>query len=320
MGRPDLVPQSRGIGAIPLRLGRVALGELHPSPSQRRAGDQGLALESGGRPLELVGRGPRAVGVAGCDLDLDLRVSALLDLTSNSARRAGVAVRIMASDSFYRIEYVKAADQVQIFAETPGGPVAVGAPLGFAGSVSAGIVSGLGRTLPTRDGEVVRLVEDVIQTDASFHPGNSGGALADAHGRVVGVATALVGPGFGQGLGLAVPINERTLRIVGQLIADGRVHRAWLGVAGGLRPLPPRAAAATGLDVGIEVLQVVPDSPADQAGVRPEDILVRLDGTPVRSIGQLQELLDRDRISRQLPLEIVRGGQAQTLQVEPAEL
>src|SRR5919197_30690 len=135
--------------------------------------------------------------------------------------------------------------------------VAIGNPLGFAGSVTAGVVSAVGRSLPARSGSVTRLVENVIQTDAALHPGNSGGALADSRGRVVGINTAVVGPGFGQGLGLAVPINEAARRIVAALMRDGRVRRAFLGIAGGPRPLPPGVAAAVGRQQGVEVVEVV---------------------------------------------------------------
>jgi S1-C subfamily serine protease len=198
--------------------------------------------------------------------------------------------------------------------------VAVGNPLGYAGSVSAGVVSAVGRTLPTRDGEVVRLVEDVIQTDAALHPGNSGGALADATGRVVGIATALIGPAVGQGLGLAVPINARTRRIVDELIDHGTVHRAFIGVAGGVRPLPPRAVERTGRGYGIEVVAVVPGSPADRAGIRTEDVIVGVDGVAVEQMGHLQDLLTGDRVGRMLPVEVVRGGAVRTLVLAPDEL
>src|SRR5205823_4492051 len=108
----------------------------------------------------------------------------------------------------------------------------------FAGSVTAGVVSALGRSLPTRVGSATRLVENVIQTDAALHPGNSGGALAASTGRLVGINTAVIGPGMGQGLGMAVPINDATRRIIASLMTEGRVRRAYLGIAGGPRPLP----------------------------------------------------------------------------------
>src|SRR3954451_21973527 len=125
--------------------------------------------------------------------------------------------------------------------------VAVGTPLGLAGTVTAGVVSALGRSLPARSGNAVRVVEDVIQTDAALNPGNSGGALADSHARVVGVNTAVAGIG----LGLAVPVNAPTRRILAELIATGRVRRAWLGVAGATVPLPPRLAERLGRREGV---------------------------------------------------------------------
>ncbi|MCA1690786.1 MAG: trypsin-like peptidase domain-containing protein, partial [Actinobacteria bacterium] len=135
--------------------------------------------------------------------------------------------------------------------------VAIGNPLGFAGSVSAGVVSALGRSIATSAGHHARVVENVIQTDAALHPGNSGGALANGAAEVVGINTAVVGPWVGQGLGLAVPVNVTTKAIITTLMRDGRVRRAYLGIAGGSRPLPPRAERATGHNRGIEILTVV---------------------------------------------------------------
>lgn len=198
--------------------------------------------------------------------------------------------------------------------------VAVGDPLGYTGSVSAGVVSATGRSLTVQDGGSARLIEDVIQTDAALHPGNSGGALADATGRVVGVNTALVGPGLGQGLGLAVPINARTQRIVAELLHDGRVRRAWLGIGGGRRPLGPRVAAASGHEHGVEVTTVVAGSPAARAGVRPEDVVVTLDGVPVDRVGALQQLLTGERIGRPATLRVARGGDVVDVVVVPDEL
>lgn len=198
--------------------------------------------------------------------------------------------------------------------------VAVGSPLGFAGSVSAGVVSAVGRSLPTRSGRTARLVEKVIQTDAALHPGSSGGALADSAGHVVGINTALVGPAAGQGLGLAVPIDAVSRAIIAALLRDGRVRRAYLGVAGGARPLPPRAADVTGRQQGMEVLSVVAGSAAAAAGLRPEDLIVALDGTAVTGVGDLQRLLTGDRIDRPVALEVWRSGEPQVLVVRPTEL
>jgi S1-C subfamily serine protease len=198
--------------------------------------------------------------------------------------------------------------------------VAIGNPLGFGGSVSAGIVSALGRSLPARSGSVSRLVESVIQTDAALHPGNSGGALADGRARVVGINTAVVGPGVGQGLGLAVPVNATTKAIIGALIAEGRVRRAYLGIAGGPRPLPPRLAAETGRARGVEVVQVVEGSPAALAGMRPEDIILDVGGAPVAGMDDLQRLMDGGAVGRTLPIRIHRGGRVATLDVTLSEL
>ena len=198
--------------------------------------------------------------------------------------------------------------------------VAVGNPLGFSGSVSAGVVSALGRSMPTRSGLHARLIENVIQTDAALHPGNSGGALADSRGEVVGINTALVGPGLGQGLGLAVPVNDTTRRIVASLMTDGRVRRAYLGISGGTRPLPPRAAGAVKRERGVEIVSVVSGSPAAASGLRPEDIIVELDGAAVEDVGDLQRLMTGDRIGRRLPVLVVRAGSLTSADVVVEEL
>ena len=198
--------------------------------------------------------------------------------------------------------------------------VAIGNPLGFAGSVSAGVVSALGRSFAAAPSRAGRMVENVIQTDAALHPGNSGGALANGAGEVVGINTAVVGPGVGQGLGLAVPINATTRGIVSALMSDGRVRRAYLGIAGGSRPLPPKAAAATGRERGIEILTVVAGSPAAAAGLRPEDLLLGVDGRPVANVGDLQRLMTDERIGRAVGVDVFRRGRVQTVSVVPVEL
>ena len=198
--------------------------------------------------------------------------------------------------------------------------VAVGNPLGFGGSVSAGVVSALGRSMPTRSGAHGRLVENVIQTDASLHPGNSGGALATGSAEVVGINTAVVGPGFGQGLGLAVPVNAASRAIVASLMSHGRVRRAYLGIAGGTRPLHPRAVQATGRERGLEVVSVVAGSPAADAGLRPEDIVVEVDGLPIEDVGDLQALMTAERISKAVGVGVVRTGRLETVEVVPEEL
>ena len=198
--------------------------------------------------------------------------------------------------------------------------VAIGNPLGYAGSVSAGVVSALGRSFPAGDGRTVRLIENVIQTDAALHPGNSGGALADGNGHVIGVSTAVVGPGIGQGLGLAVPINDTTKAIVATLMNAGRVRRAYLGVAGGTRPLPPRAAARLNRVRGLEITTIVSGSPAAIAGLRPEDVIVALDGAVVSDVGDLQRLMNAERIDRIVAVEVLRGDTRLILDVRPTEL
>ena len=198
--------------------------------------------------------------------------------------------------------------------------VAMGNPFGFAGSVTAGVVSALGRSLPTRVGSATRLVENVIQTDAALHPGNSGGALADSSARLVGINTAVIGPGMGQGLGLAVPINDATRRIVATLMTDGLVRRAYLGIAGGPRPLPPRVATEVGRQRGIEIVEIVPGSPAARAGIRSEDLIVEVDGVPVSGMDDLQRLMDGSAIGRRMPVRVFRNGRTLTVDVTPVEL
>jgi S1-C subfamily serine protease len=191
--------------------------------------------------------------------------------------------------------------------------VAIGNPHGFNFSVTAGVVSALGRSLPTRGG---RIVDNVIQTDASLNPGNSGGALADGAGRVVGINTAVAGVG----LGLAVPINDATRAIIGALMSEGRVRRAYLGIAGDGRPLPPRLARELGRTAGVEVVEVVAGSPAAAAGLRPEDLIVAVDGIPVARVDEVQRLMVGDRIGSRISLDVVRGGTLMSLQLVPDEL
>jgi S1-C subfamily serine protease len=194
--------------------------------------------------------------------------------------------------------------------------VAVGNPMGLVGSVTAGVVSAVGRSLPTRSGTATRLVEDVIQTDAALNPGNSGGALVDSRGRLVGVNTAVAGVG----LGLAVPVNDTTRQIVALLMTDGRVRRAYLGIVGGRRPLPPRLVARVGRDAGVGVVEVMERSPAARAGIRPTDVLLAVDGVPLGSAGDIQRLMVGDAIGRPVAVELVRGGELRTVEVTPAEL
>ena len=191
--------------------------------------------------------------------------------------------------------------------------VAIGNPNGFAGSVTAGVVSALGRSLPTERG---RVVDNVIQTDAALNPGNSGGALADGSGRVIGINTAVAGVG----LGLAVPVNAATRQIVGALMTEGRFRRAYLGIASGTRPLPPRVARALGREAGVEVVQVVEGTPAADAGLRPEDLIVELDGAPVTDVGDIQRLMVVEKIGAPIDVQVLREGRELQLSIVPAEL
>ena len=194
--------------------------------------------------------------------------------------------------------------------------VAIGSPMGLAGTVTAGVVSALGRSLPTQSGSAGRLVENVIQTDAALNPGNSGGALADGLGRVVGINTAVAGIG----LGLAVPINDATRTIISSLMKEGRVRRAYIGIVGGSRPLPPRIATRLGREKGIEVVEVVTGSPAGRAGLRPEDLIVAVDDEPMGDVGDLQQLMVAERIGQRIEVEVVREGAPIKLVLIPREL
>jgi S1-C subfamily serine protease len=191
--------------------------------------------------------------------------------------------------------------------------VAIGSPLGFGGTVTAGVVSALGRSLPVPAG---RVVENVIQTDAALNPGNSGGALADSSARVIGINTAVAG----LGLGLAVPMDEATRKIVGALMTEGRFRRAYIGIAGGSRPLPPRIAARLGRQSAIEVVEVVDGSPADAAGLRAEDLIVEVDGIAVEQVNDLQRLMAGELIGQAATMEVVRGGNPISVEIVPAEL
>jgi S1-C subfamily serine protease len=194
--------------------------------------------------------------------------------------------------------------------------VAVGNPLGLAGSVTAGVVSALGRSLPTSAGTATRVVDDVVQTDATLHPGSSGGALATADGAVVGINTAIADVG----LGLAIPVNATSRRIIAALLSTGRVRRAYLGVAGTPAPLPPALQARTGARTGLRVVEVVPASPAHRAGLRAGDLLITAQGDPVTSAQALQRLMLEDAIGRPLALTALRGEALVDVLATPTEL
>jgi S1-C subfamily serine protease len=191
--------------------------------------------------------------------------------------------------------------------------VALGNPLGLAGSVTAGIVSALGRSLPTRSG---RVVDEVIQTDAALNPGNSGGVLANSAGRMVGVNTAVAGIG----VGLAVPINATTRALITTLMTHGRVRRAWLGLAGAQSPLPPPLVAKLGRRSGLRVAQVIAGSPADQAGLRVGDIVVAVGGEDIIGSTAIQRLMVEHVIGRRLEITVWRNGALVDVIAVPREL
>jgi S1-C subfamily serine protease len=194
--------------------------------------------------------------------------------------------------------------------------VAVGNPLGLAGSVTAGVVSALGRSLPARAGNNVRIIDDVIQTDAALNPGNSGGALAIATGEVVGINTAVAGIG----LGLAIPINDTTRQIIAALLADGLVRRAYLGLGGAPAPLPPVMATQRGQRSGLRVTEIVPGGPAARAGLRVGDLLLSAGGEPITSAQSLQRIMLADAIGRPLALTALRASALVDVIATPVEL
>ena len=194
--------------------------------------------------------------------------------------------------------------------------VAVGNPLGLAGSVTAGVVSALGRSLPVRSGQAQRIIEDVIQTDAALNPGNSGGALADGNGRVIGINTAVAGIG----LGLAVPMNQTSRRIIYSLLHDGRVRRAYLGLVTTPAPLRPALAERFDQRTALRVVEVIAGSPAAEAGLRPGDLVLAVDGVPLRDAQSLQRLLFADAITRRTEITAIRNNALVDVIAHPTEL
>ncbi|MQA02423.1 MAG: PDZ domain-containing protein [Streptosporangiales bacterium] len=194
--------------------------------------------------------------------------------------------------------------------------VAIGNPLGLAGSVTAGVVSALGRSLPTHDGAVARVVEDVIQTDAALNPGSSGGALATSSGEVVGINTAVAG----LGVGLAVPVNATTRRVTTALLRDGRVRRAYLGLVSTPAPLPRALAERYGQRSGLRIVEVARTSPAERAGLHAGDLILTAGRQPVEDAQGLARLMFADAIGRPLPLTVLRNGALVDVIAEPVEL
>jgi S1-C subfamily serine protease len=236
-----------------------------------------------------------------------------------------VRAEVVGADTLSDLAVLRSSDEAELAAAELGDAevlrvgqlvVAIGNPHGFESSVTAGVVSHLGRSLPVRSRTAGRIIENVIQTDAALNPGNSGGALADGRGRVVGINTAVAGIG----LGLAVPINPTTRRIVGALMTEGRFRRAYLGIAGGSRPLPPRLARELGRTTCVEVVEVVDGSPAAQAGLRPEDLIVDVSGTPVEGVDDLQRLMAGELIGERVTATTIREGRVVPVELVPVEL
>ena len=248
---------------------------------------------------------------------------------SRSARASfadgrGTAVEVVGADPFSDLAVLRAEQHDLVPAELGDAEtlrvgqlvVAIGNPHGFDGSLTAGVVSALGRSLPTGTRSATRYVENVIQTDAALNPGNSGGALADGRGRVVGINTAVAGIG----LGLAVPINAATRKIVAALMTEGRFRRAYLGIAIGTRPLPPRLAKQLRRTAGVEVVEVPPGTPAAAAGLRPEDLIVAVDGIAVEGVDDLQRLMVAELIGTSVALSVIREGREIGIELVPSEL
>jgi serine protease Do len=194
--------------------------------------------------------------------------------------------------------------------------IAVGNPLGLSGSVTAGVVSGLGRAIPVWAGRNRRVIEDVIQTDAALNAGSSGGALADSRSRIVGINTAVAGAG----LGLAVPINTTSRRIISALLSDGRVRRAYLGVVSTPIRLGASEVVRTGQREGLRVVEVLSGSPAEQAGLRTGDVLLRVGSRAVSNAESLQKLLFAEAIGVPMNISVLRDGHLTDVSAVPGEM
>jgi S1-C subfamily serine protease len=304
---PALDAYSRIVTAVATELTERVAAVQVTGPSGRSSAGSAVVVSADGLLLtnaHVIGRaaGGRAVFADGTESDVDVvGADPLSDLAVLRARSATPPPAVLGDAGTLVVGQLV---------------VAVGNPLGLAGSVTAGVVSGLGRSLPTRDGRAARVVEDVIQTDAALNPGNSGGALADSSARVIGINTAVAG----WGLGLAVPINDTTRRIVRALIADGRVRRAYLGLVSTPAPLPAALAERSGRRLGLRIIEVVPGSPADRAGLRAGDLVLEAGRRPVADAQSLQRLLFSDAIGQALPLTVFRHGAMVDVIAAPTEL
>jgi S1-C subfamily serine protease len=193
--------------------------------------------------------------------------------------------------------------------------VAIGNPLGFESTVTAGVVSALGRSIRSVSG---RTIEDVIQTDAALNPGNSGGALVSSNAEVIGINTAIIAGA--QGICFAVASNTAQF-VLSEIIRHGYVRRAYIGVAGQTAPVPRRHAVVAGIDntMGALLAQIEPDGPAAKAGLLPGDVVIRLDGVGIHGVDDLIRALDRDRIGKTLQMDVLRLGRLREIEIHPVE-
>ncbi|MCA1468427.1 trypsin-like peptidase domain-containing protein [Bradyrhizobium sp. IC3195] len=193
--------------------------------------------------------------------------------------------------------------------------IAIGNPLGFESTVTAGVVSALGRSIRSVSG---RTIEDVIQTDAALNPGNSGGPLVSSHAEVIGINTAIINGA--QGICFAVASNTAQF-VLSEIIRHGYVRRAYIGVAGQTAPVPRRHAVLAGVEnkMGALLMQIEPDGPAAKAGLLPGDVVIRLDGVEINGVDDLIRVLDRDRIGRRLAMDVLRLGRLRAIDIDPIE-
>jgi S1-C subfamily serine protease len=193
--------------------------------------------------------------------------------------------------------------------------IAIGNPLGFESTVTAGVVSALGRSIRSVSG---RTIEDVIQTDAALNPGNSGGPLVSSNAEVIGINTAIINGA--QGICFAVASNTAQF-VLSEIIRHGYVRRAFIGVAGQTAPVPRRHAVLAGVEnkMGALLAQIEPDGPAAKAGLLPGDVVIRLDGVDINGVDDLIRVLDRDRIGRRLATDVLRLGRLRAIDIDPIE-
>jgi S1-C subfamily serine protease len=251
-------------------------------------------------------------GATGIEVELSDGRTLVADLVGDDPATDLAVLRVAASEGG-RVPHAPLGDSNKL--RVGDFAIAVGSPFGLMRTVTAGIVSALGRTLTSSSG---RLIEGVIQTDAPLNPGNSGGPLLDADGSVVGINTAIFFPA--QGVCFAVPSNTASF-VIGEFLQHGRVRRAYLGVGVQEVVFPARLARDNGLKAGkgVALIKVERGSPASKAGLRSSDVIVGLAGKPVESVADLHRLLDADAIGVSIPVDVLRGGKKVTIDVAPHE-